>query len=64
MQPLSQNFTVPVVADSLPVVTLSTEASINSLASTACQEASRTFVSETPVSLSVDVAAATTGGQG
>lgn len=61
MQPLSQNFTVPIAADSLPTVSLGVEPSINSLAATACQQASRTFVSETALSISADVAAAATG---
>ena len=53
MQPLSQNFTVPVSATSLPTITLAAEPSINTLAATACQTASRTFVSETPIAITV-----------
>lgn len=53
VQPLSQNFTVPISATSLPTVTLAPEASKNALAVTACQPASRTFVSETPIAITV-----------
>lgn len=56
VQPLSQDFTVPIAADSLPTVTVSPSASKNALAATACQSASRTFVSETPLSLTVATA--------
>ena len=56
MQPLSQDFTVPIAAASAPTITLAPEASINSLAATACQQASRTFVSETPLAITVATA--------
>ena len=56
MQPLSQDFTVPIAAASLPTISLDPDASINSLAATACQQASRTFVSETPLAITVATA--------
>ena len=52
-QPLSQDFTIPVASATVPTITIAEEASVNSLAVTACQEASRTFVSETPLILTV-----------
>ena len=56
MQPLSQDFTVPIAAASMPTISLEPEASINTLAATACQQASRTFVSETPLAITVTTA--------
>jgi len=53
---LSQDFTVPIAAASLPTISLDPDASINSLAATACQQASRTFVSETPLAITVATA--------
>ena len=64
VQPLSQNFTVPISSDSAPDVTIDAGPSINTLAATACQQASRTFVSETPVSINVATAAAAAGSNG
>ena len=56
IQPLSQNFTVPIAATSAPTVTIDPSASKNALAATACQTASRTFVSETPLAITVATA--------
>lgn len=56
MQPLSQDFTVPIAAASAPSISLAPEASINSIAAPACQQASRTFVSETPLAITVTTA--------
>ena len=56
VQPLSQNFTVPIAAASAPTITLKSGASINSIAAPACQQASRTFVSETPLAITVATA--------
>lgn len=64
MQPLSQNFTVPISADAVPDVTIDDGPSINTLSVTACQQASRTFVSETPVSINVATAEAAAGNNG
>lgn len=55
-QPLSQDFTVPIAATSLPTVTIEASPSKNTLAATACQNASRTFVSETPIAITVATA--------
>ena len=52
-QPLSQDFTVVISSDTVPTVTLAQEASINALSATACQSCSRTFVSDTPITLTV-----------
>lgn len=46
----------PVAATGTPTITLAAEASKNTLAATACQQASRTFVSETPLTLTVATA--------
>lgn len=56
VQPLSQDFTVPISAASVPTITLSSGASKNALAAGACQNASRTFVSETPLTITVATA--------
>ena len=56
MQPLSKNVTIPIAATAAPLVTLSQGASINGLDAIACQQASRTFVSETPLTLTVATA--------
>ncbi|MBR2266617.1 MAG: hypothetical protein IJ882_08190 [Paludibacteraceae bacterium] len=56
MQPLSQNFTIPIAATATPTVTLAAGASVNTLAASSCQSASRTFVSETPLTLTVATA--------
>lgn len=58
-QPLSQAFTVPFsFTGSNPVVTLEQGAPVNTMAATGCQPCSRTFVSETPITLAVAAAAA------
>lgn len=54
-QPLSQKFTVPFQSPTAPT-SVSVEAvgaTVNTIATTACQTCSRTFVSETPISLTV-----------
>ena len=56
MQPLSQDFTVPIAAASLPTLALNPEASRNTIAAAACQSAGRTFVSETPIAITVTTA--------
>lgn len=51
-QPLSQNFTVPIFSTAtLNTVTVAAGASVNSVAAQPCQKCSRTFVSETPLTL-------------
>lgn len=52
-QPLSQDFVVVVSSETAPTVTLAQGASINDLSATACQSCSRTFVSDTPITLTV-----------
>lgn len=52
-QPLSQDFPVVVSSTTVPTVTIAQEASINALSATACQPCSRTFVSDTPITLTI-----------
>lgn len=53
-QPLSQDFTIPISkAGTAPVVTLTQGASVNAMATSGCQECSRNFVSETPLTITV-----------
>ena len=55
-QPLSQDFTVPIAAASLPSIAPTQGPSRNAMAVPACQSASRTFVSETPLTITVTTA--------
>jgi hypothetical protein len=57
-QPISQDFTIPIASATAPTVTLAQGAAVNSVAATGCQRCSRTFVSETPITLTVATAAA------
>lgn len=52
-QPLSQDFTVPIASATAPTVTLTQGAAVNTVASNGCQECSRSFVSETPLTITV-----------
>lgn len=52
-QPLSQDFPVIISSATAPTVTLAAEPSINDLSVTACQNCSRTFVCDTPITLTV-----------
>ena len=53
-QPISQEFSVPVQSATAPTsVTVTAGATINSIAANGCDKCSRTFVSETPISISV-----------
>ena len=52
-QPLSQDFPVIISSATAPTVTLAQEPSINALSATPCQSCSRTFVSDTPITLTV-----------
>lgn len=53
-QPLSQDFTVPIAkAGTAPVLTLTQGASVNAVAVSGCQTCSRSFVSETPLTITV-----------
>lgn len=55
-QPLSDDFYVYVQATSFPTVTLTEGASINRLSVAGCQTCGRTFVSDTPLTLTVTTA--------
>lgn len=57
-QPLSQDFTIPIVSASTPIVTIVQGAEVNAIAASACQPCSRSFVSETPLTVTVTTAAA------
>ena len=52
-QPISQDFPIVISSATAPTVTIAQGASINNLAATACQPCSRTFVSETPITITV-----------
>lgn len=52
-QPLSQNFTIPIASSTTPTVTIEQGSSVNTVSATSCQPCSRTFVSETPVTVTV-----------
>lgn len=52
-QPLSQDIPVVISSATVPTVTLAQGASINALSATPCQPCSRTFVSDTPITLTV-----------
>lgn len=52
-QPLSQDFPVVISSATAPTVTLAVEPSINDLSVTPCQSCGRTFVSDTPITLTV-----------
>lgn len=55
-QPLSQDFTIPIASATAPNVTIAQGASINAVAATGCQMCSRSFVSETPITVTVTTA--------
>lgn len=52
-QPLSQDFTIPIASATAPTVTIAQGASVNSIAATSCKPCSRSFVSETPLTVTV-----------
>lgn len=53
-QPLSQDFTIPIASATAPTaVTVVAGNTINSVAATSCNPCSRTFVSETPLTITV-----------
>ena len=52
-QPLNQNFTILIASATVPTITIAQGATQNAVSSTACQPCSRTFVSETPLTISV-----------
>jgi hypothetical protein len=60
-QPLSCNFTIPFYTTTTPLsVTIAQGATINDVAASGCQSCSRTFTSETPLSLTISATAAAT----
>lgn len=52
-QPISQDFTIPIASAAAPTVTIAQGASVNTIVATACKPCSRTFVSETPITITV-----------
>lgn len=53
-QPLSQDFTVPIASATAPTsVTITQGAVVNTVATNGCNECSRSFVSETPLTITV-----------
>lgn len=56
-QPLSQDFTVPIASAAAPTVTIEQGTSVNAIAATGCQRCSRSFVSETPLTITVTTTA-------
>lgn len=54
MQPINQDFTILIASATVPTsVTMSQGATNNSVGATACQDCTRTFVSETPLTITV-----------
>lgn len=52
-QPLNQDFTILIASATVPTITLAQGATNNSVSATACQDCTRTFVSETPLTITV-----------
>jgi hypothetical protein len=52
-QPISQDFTIPIASVTAPTVTIAQGASVNAVIATACKPRTRTFVSETPLTVTV-----------
>ena len=52
-QPLSDDFYVYVQSETVPSITLTTGASVNKLSVAGCQSCGRTFVSDTPLTLTM-----------
>ncbi|MDE7411573.1 MAG: hypothetical protein K2M94_05990 [Paramuribaculum sp.] len=53
-QPISQDFTVPIFkSGTAPVVTLTAGTAVNTIAANGCQSCSRSFVSESPLTITV-----------
>lgn len=58
-QPINQNFTIPIYSTTaLTGATVAAGSVVNSVAASACQNCSRTFVSETPLTITTTTAAA------
>lgn len=57
MQVLSQNFTIPFASATAPTsVTIASGVTVNDIAAAPCQDCSRDFVSETPLTITVATA--------
>ena len=52
-QPLSQEFTIPISSITAPTVTIAQGATVNAIAASGCQSCSRSFISETPLTITV-----------
>ena len=52
-QPLSQEFTIPIASTTAPTVTIEQGATVNAIAASGCQSCSKSFVSETPLTITV-----------
>lgn len=52
-QPLNQDFTILISSATVPTITMTQGTTTNSVSATACQPCSRTFVSETPLTITV-----------
>lgn len=52
-QPISQDFTIPIASATAPTVTIAQGTSVNAAIATACKDCTRTFVSETPLTITV-----------
>lgn len=52
-QPISQDFTIPIASATAPTVTIAQGTSVNAVVATACKPCTRTFVSETPLTITV-----------
>jgi hypothetical protein len=52
-QPLNQDFTILIASATVPTITMAQGATNNSVSATACQDCTRTFVSETPLTITV-----------
>jgi hypothetical protein len=52
-QPLNQNFTILIASATVPTIAIAQGATSNAVSASACQSCSRTFVSETPLTVTV-----------
>ena len=52
-QPLNQNFTILIASATVPTITIAQGATTNAVSAAACQTCGRTFVSETPLTVTV-----------
>ena len=52
-QPLNQDFTILIASATAPTITIAQGITANAVSATACQPCSRTFVSETPLTITV-----------